>query len=367
MRIAVALSGGIDSSVVAHMLAEQGHEVVAIRFTLWSDPLAPAVAQMLPSKCCTTQNAFRAEAVARQLSIPLHIIDFADAFKENVVDPYLEAHRRGETPNPCIGCNRTVKFGRLLDEARSLGCELLATGHYARIATERLHDGSERTLLLEASDIDKDQSYFLYGLGQEQLRRVRFPLGQLHKSEVYALAERFGVPFDDASYRESQDLCFFPEKSPGPFLKRHLAGSLAPGPIIRHDDGVVVGQHDGLALYTMGQRHGLRIGGQKIPLEVVAKRAPLNALVVAPRGSVRHATIELADVRFVSWEPGPEPQTFECRVRSLGQRLRGTLQRRDANTVFTLEEAQVPLAPGQSVVFYRGAEIVGGGVVQASG
>jgi tRNA-uridine 2-sulfurtransferase len=364
MRILVALSGGIDSSVVAHMLAREGHELVGVRFTLWSDPLAPAMAQVLPSKCCNAQTAARSAQVAKTLGIPYHVIDLEREFKESVVDPFLDGYRQGLTPNPCIGCNRTIKFGKLLDLMQELGCERLATGHYARVARERLHDGTERHLLLEAVDAGKDQSYFLYGLTQPQLERALFPLGAMRKRDVYALAEEFSIPFDE-QYRESQDLCFFPEKSPQAFLKRHLVESLKPGEIIWRG-GHVVGSHEGLPLYTIGQRHGLKIGGLKVPLEVVAKDVDTNRLIVADRGSETTHEARLADVRWVSWAPPQdEPVPFECRVRSLSPRLRGNVRRTSDGAVFRFDSPQPPVTPGQSLVLYRGEELVGGGVIAA--
>lgn len=363
MRILLAMSGGIDSSVVAHLLKEQGHDVVGVRFTLWTDPLAPPLAEVLPSKCCNAQTASRCAKVAKQLGIPLHIVDLSEDFKQSVVDPFLQGYAQGLTPNPCIGCNRNIKFGRLLELANEWGCDMLATGHYARTATEQLSDATKRYLLLEAVDTRKDQSYYLYGLTQQQLARSLFPLGSMQKAEVFALAKHFGVPYSSTSYRESQDLCFFPEKTPQEFLKRHLSQALRPGPIIRRD-GTVVGQHRGLPLYTHGQRRGLRIGGQPIPLEVVQKNVQQNTLIVAPKGQEHTAAIALCDLRFVSWEP-PEgtPVPFECRTRSLSVRQSGTLLRRGSGAVFRFAHEQGPLSPGQSLVLYRGQEVVGGGVM----
>ncbi len=380
MKILVALSGGIDSSVVAHLLKHAGHELIAVRFLLWTDPLAPALAEILPSKCCTTQNAMRAQKVAETLGIPYHIVDLSEEFKRTVVDPYLESHRKGLTPNPCIGCNRTIKFGKLIDLMKEYGCEKLATGHYARIGNEPLHvagyketlcnlqpatcNKSNRYALLEATDKSKDQSYYLYGLTQDQLSHCLFPLGAMQKSEVYALAKEFSVPFDDTSYRESQDLCFFPEKTPEAFLKRHLQDALHPGPIMRRD-GSVVGAHEGLPLYTFGQRRGLKIGGLKIPLEVVAKDAKSNALVVADRGTEVLHEVKLKDIVWIGEGPAESVDIpLQCRTRSLSRKLEGTLRYTGNSGMFTFANPQPPQSPGQSLVFYKNEEIVGGGIMQ---
>ncbi len=356
------MSGGVDSSVVAHLLKEQGHEVIGVRFSLWSDPLAPALAQVLPSKCCTTQNISRASNVAKKLKIPLHVINLEKEFKESVVDPYLQAHADGLTPNPCIGCNRTIKFGKLIEFMKKMKCGKLATGHYARVAVESLNDSGTRTLLLEAVDSTKDQSYYLYGLTQQQLSSVLFPLGAMRKSDVYGLAEHFGIPLPDA-YRESQDLCFFPEKTPQEFLKRHLKSALTSGPIVRRD-GAIVGTHGGLPLYTVGQRRGLKIGGLKIPLEVVGKNMKANELIVAPQGESSCNSVALTDLRFISWQP-QDGDAFECRTRSLSARRKGILRLNRGEAIFQFDDATPVQSPGQSLVLYRGEEVVGGGVMMS--
>lgn len=361
MKILVALSGGIDSSVMAHLLAREGHELIGVRFLLWTDPLAPSLAQVLPSKCCNAQTAARAKHVADSLGIPYHILDLQKEFKSDVVDPFLEDYKAGLTPNPCIGCNRSIKFGKLLSLAEELGCDKLATGHYARVAKETLSDGSSRMLLLEAIDPQKDQSYYLYGLSQEQLSRVLFPLGGMHKQEIFELGKQFDIPYEDTTYRESQDLCFFPEKTPEEFFKRYIP--MEPGEIVRRN-GEVVGTHKGLPLYTIGQRKGLNIGGLSIPLEVVAKDPEHNRIVVNEKGKETCDTISLTDMQFVSWKPEENSSIpFEARTRCHAQRIEGTLRFSGALGSFTLRIPQPLPAAGQSLVLYRGEEVVGGGVI----
>jgi tRNA-specific 2-thiouridylase len=362
MKILVAMSGGIDSSVVAHKLKEEGHEIIGVRFTLWTDPLAPPLAQILPSKCCNAQTVTRANQVAKDLDIPLQILDLEKEFKRDVVDPFLKGYREGNTPNPCIGCNRSVKFGRLLELAEELGCDKLATGHYARIAEEKKSDGSTRYLLLEAQDRTKDQSYYLYGLNQDQLSNVLFPLGMLHKSEVFELAKKYAVPYNDVSYRESQDLCFFPEKEPEQFLKRYIKDS-QPGDI-KLEDGTVVGTHKGIPFYTIGQRKGLGIGGLKIPLHVVKKECESNTIYVAPDGEDLKKDLCASDLRWISWVPPKnEPQYFEARIHSLGARREGTMEHDGKSLYFRFNKGLRGIASGQSIVLYKGEEIVGGGVI----
>lgn len=362
MRILVALSGGIDSSVMAHLLKQEGHELVGVRFTLWSDPLAPFIANVLPSKCCNPQTAYRARKTAETLEIPYHIVDLEKEFKENVVDPFLEGYKAGLTPNPCIGCNRTIKFGKLIELMKEYNCERLATGHYARTAVETLSDGSQRHLLLEALDTSKDQSYYLYGLSQKTLSKVIFPLGTMFKEQVFGLAQHFGVPYEEESYRESQDLCFFPEKSPDAFLKRHLKDFLKPGNIVRRD-GTVVGEHKGLPLYTIGQRK-LGIGGMQIPLELVEKNSERNELVVEEKEKEKAYGVRIQNIHFISWSPVEnETIDFECRTRSLSAKKRGSLTWNGTSGSFQFLSPAELQAPGQSIVFYRGEEVVGGGVI----
>ncbi|MBM3231515.1 tRNA 2-thiouridine(34) synthase MnmA [Candidatus Peregrinibacteria bacterium] len=356
MKILVAMSGGVDSSVVAHLLKEQGHDLVGVMMKLWVDPLAPPVRRAIPTKCCSIEHIERARSVCKTLGIPFYVHNLENEFKERVVDPFIQDYAEGKTPNPCIICNRTIKFGALLDLTSSLGCEVLATGHYARI--EKNQDGVIR--LLEAADAMKDQSYYLYALTQKQLARVMFPLGEMQKSEVYALAKRYRIRVPE-TYRESQDLCFFPEREPRAFLRRYIPG-MRPGPI-KHLDGRVLGEHEGVPLYTIGQRKGLRIGGLKIPLHVVSKVAETNTIIVAEGTEGMRTDIAMHDVTWISGFAPEDASHLAVRIRSTGPKLNGSLIKKGGHWGIVLDKGSRGISPGQAAVLYNGAEILGGGTI----
>jgi tRNA-specific 2-thiouridylase len=359
MRVLLAMSGGIDSSVCAHLLKRQGHEVIGVRLHLWIDPKAPIVAQLLPSKCCTTQNINRASATAKALGFPLHTVDVASEFKKRIVDQFLRDYAKGLTPNPCVLCNRTIKHATLIKLMKKFKCDKVATGHYARIECKKDRSGKSVCKLLEARDKTKDQSYYLYSLSQEQLASTIFPLGDLLKSDVYKLAKKFRIPLSDA-YRESQDLCFFPEQGPSAFLKRYLKKAKA-GDIVKRD-GSVVGKHHGIPFYTIGQRRGLGIGGLQIPLQVVAKDTRRNRLVVGEKGRETCNQLTLTDLHFISGKP-PKDGRFMCRTRSLSAKKKGSFTLKNATAMFTFDQPESLQSPGQSLVLYRGNKIVGGGLI----
>lgn len=351
MKIVVAMSGGVDSSVVAHVLKSQGHELVGIMMKLWSDPLAPITRDVLPKKCCSIEHIQRARSVCTALEIPFYIVNFEQEFKEKVVDFYLDEHTKANTPNPCIECNRTIKFGALMQKVQELGFDALATGHYAQI--KQIGDQCE---LHTSTDLQKDQSYYLYTLPQTTLQKVLFPLGGMQKADVFALAQKFNIPIPN-TYAESEDLCFYPENSPNQFLKRYLP-AIKPGPIKTIDE-TQVGLHAGLPFYTYGQRKGLGIGGLKIPLHVVKKDPSTNTLYVANNGEDKSNHFRVHKLYWLS----KIPTRAQVRTSSLGSFHECSLVIEGDTVICTLQTPVRGLAPGQSAVFYNGTRVLGGGII----
>ena len=356
MRILLAMSGGVDSSTVAHLLKKEGHDVVGVHFLLWMDPKAPAEAQIQPKKCCSTEMRNRVKRVTEDLEIPLHQIDLSNEFKCEVVDPFLRAYEKGLTPNPCVLCNRIFKHAQLIKLADEFGCEKVATGHYVRVKNDE--DGM--THLLEAADATKDQSYYLYRLSQEQLKRSIFPLGEMMKKDVIKLARSFGIPLPK-DYQQSQDICFFPEKEPHAFLDRYLEEK--PGDIIDMKNEKR-GKHRGLFHYTEGQRKGLGIGGLKIPLHVVRKDVESNTIVVGTKEEASGSEFEARDLTWPSQVPEENVELeFDVRIHALGERIPAVIKYDGEVMEVKLKKPTIGISPGQSVVVYRDNEVIGGGVI----
>src|SRR5512134_3406731 len=265
-KVVVAMSGGVDSSVAAALLKEQGYDVVGMMLRLWSEP-----GKEDSNRCCTPDSMAQARRVAAKLDIPFYVIDAKNVFRETVVQYFLDGYARGETPNPCLICNRQIRWTFLLDHALALGADYMATGHYVRI---RQADNGYQ--LLRAVDKNKDQSYVLHVLNQEKLARALFPIGDYPKTEIRAIAERHGLP--TASRKDSQDLCFLAGEDYRNFLQRNAAGMLRSGEIVTRE-GRSIGEHNGLANYTIGQRKGLGVASS-VPLYVLGKNSIDNTLIV---------------------------------------------------------------------------------------
>jgi tRNA-specific 2-thiouridylase len=349
--VAVAMSGGVDSSVAAARCVEARHRVFGMMLRLWSEPGAAAA-----NRCCAPAAVDDAAAVASALDIPFHVIDAEEVFEREVVAPFVTESAAGDTPNPCLRCNRLIRFGFLLDQARALGADVLATGHYARV--EEMPDGTRR--LLRGVDPGKDQSYVLHVLDQARLAHARFPVGALPKSEVRRLARRYALPV--ASRADSVDLCWVGDHGVPGFLERHLPpGAAAPGPI-ETQAGDVVGEHRGLPYYTLGQRRGLGVSLGR-PVHVVAYDRARNALIVGDAAALLTRDVHVRGVRWIAGTP-PERGSFraEAQVRYRAPAASCVVTPRDDGTLAVcFDTPQRAPTPGQALVVYRGETCLGGG------
>jgi len=348
-RVLVAMSGGVDSSVAAALLVEQGHEVVGATMKLFCYGAGP-----VPDRpCCSLDSVRDAQAVADRLGVPHYVLDFEDRFRRDVVADFVREYARGRTPIPCVRCNAFTKFSDLLAHADALGCDAIATGHYARVEDGRLLRGADRA---------KDQSYFLWGIRREVVSRMLMPVGALTKAETRAAARRLGLA--TAEKRESQEICFVPDGDYAAVLERELpagAPALAPGPLVRAD-GEVVGTHDGYARYTVGQRRGLP-GGRSRPLYVVAIRPESREVVVGEREELDARSVRVEEVNWLA-DPPAAGERCEIQLRYRSKSLPAkVLSLVDGTVEVALEEPARAVAPGQSGVFYRGEQVLGGGVI----
>ena len=354
-RVAVAMSGGVDSAVAAALMAEQGHEVVGFTMNLWPDWVPPA--DDGPG-CCGLGAIDDARAVARTLDIPHYVLNLREAFERAVIREFAGEYARGRTPNPCIACNRAIKFALLLDKVQALGMERLATGHYARL--EHRPDAGVR--LLRAADRGKDQSYVLAGVRREQLARAVFPVGIHAKPDIRAIARRLGLRVADKP--DSQEICFVPRGDHGAVVARYAPHALRPGPIY-DGEGRQVGEHRGVARYTIGQRRGLGArGGLAHPRYVVAIDTARNALRIGDAGALGCKELLATDANWIAIDDLRSPQTVTARIRHGGADIPAVISPAGAGRVrVRFVEPARAAAPGQAIAFYDGDVVVGGAVI----
>ena len=352
MRVLVAMSGGVDSSVAAALITEAGHDVVGVTLKQWQDPDG----RLPTAGCCTVADAEDARRVAAQLDIPYYVLDYVGEFRRRVVEPWGAAYREGRTPNPCIECNRHVRFSALLERTFELDCDVLVTGHHARVAW---HPAGYR--LLKGNDEAKDQSYVLHMLTQGQLARVRLPVGELTKDEVRHRAVRFGLR--TATKPDSQDICFVGKGDYRDFLRRQFPDTARPGRVVdQHGD--VVGSHDGVAGFTVGQRRGIGFGGGERRY-VTAVDAATSTITVGARSDLLVGGCRVGDVSFIAGRP-PSSDRVEVKVRYRGSPIPATLRAVGDDWLVRFDQPQPGVAPGQAAVFYRGEEVLGGGVIASA-
>jgi tRNA-specific 2-thiouridylase len=365
-RVVVAMSGGVDSSVAAAILVERDCDVVGVTMKNFCYSEVPE--EHAAAACCSLEAIEDARSVARRLGIPHHVLDFEGPFREAVMDPFVAEYAAGRTPNPCVRCNRFVRFPQLWRKARLVGAEGVATGHYARAVT--LEDG--RVELRRPIDRAKDQTFYLWGLARALLERALFPLGELTKGEVRRRAAELGL--ENAEKSESQDICFIPDGDLRGFLAREAsarpalaaAGRFEPGPI-RDRDGHEIGTHPGSAFFTIGQRRGLGIAaGEPLYVTVIGEG---NAVVVGPEPDLLSGGLEAEDVNWlVAPEKLPEGEFgAEVQIRYRSAPAPATVEARPGRTIrVRFEEPQRAVAPGQSAVVYQGDRVLGGGTIRAS-
>jgi tRNA-uridine 2-sulfurtransferase len=366
--IAVAMSGGVDSSAAAALLRDQGESIVGLSMQLWNqrrkigsdgEMESPEAEVTRTGRCCSLDDIWDARRVATHLGVPFYVLNLEGQFEQTVVAPFVSSYLRGETPSPCILCNNFVKFHHLVDRAAAIGADRVATGHYARV---RFDETLGRWLLLRGKDRNKDQSYFLFGLTQNQLSRTVFPLGELTKPEVREIARRAGLPTYDKA--ESQEICFVQGKSYADFVETYAGlDATSPGPIV-DSNGEVLGQHSGIHNFTIGQRKGLVAAGR--PQYVVKIDPEFHRVVIGENDALGQTRFTVRDVNWIAIETLTEPIRCEVQIRNRFEPRSATVSLEDGQVVVEFDQPQRAVTPGQGAVFYWEDVVVGGGWIRGN-
>ena len=352
MKALIGMSGGVDSSVAALLMLEAGYECIGATMRLYGGQASPG-----SKTCCSLDDVEDARSVAHRLGIKHYVFNFTEEFQQQVMDQFVAVYQAGGTPNPCIECNRYLKFGKLLQRARELSCDVLVSGHYAKVQQD---PATGRYLLMKAADRAKDQTYFLACLSQQQLSRIRFPLGDLTKAQVRELAEKHG--FLNARKHDSQDICFVPGGDYTAFLTAYTGKELEPGDFL-NTQGQVVGRHRGAVCYTIGQRKGLGLAMGE-PVYVCAKDMAAKTVTVGPNEALFSRELWAKDWVFFPFEQLTEPLAVTAKIRhSQFDRKATVYPEADGLARVVFDEPQRAISPGQAVVLYQGEMVIGGGTI----
>ncbi len=351
-KAVIAMSGGVDSSVAALLIREKGYDAIGVTLRLYENEDAGISRE---KTCCSLDDVNDARAVCARLQIPFYVFNFKESFRREVMDRFTQAYERGETPNPCIDCNRYIKFEKLMSRAEEIGCDYVVTGHYARVVWD---ESTGRWLLKKGLDTSKDQSYVLYSLTQEQLSRLLLPLGELTKEQVRELAEENG--FLNAKKRDSQDICFVPDGDYAAFIERHTGKTFAPGSFVG-TEGQIYGQHKGIIHYTVGQRKGLGLSFPQ-PMYVCEIDPAANEVLLGKHERLFSTELTARDINLISRPEISEPMRIKAKVRYRHAEQPATVvQTGEDQLKIVFDQPQRAITKGQSVVLYDGDTVVGGG------